>query len=86
MTLTAPARVATGIQARYNFNEGSGSAVSDTSGVGTPLNLTIGSTSSVTWVSGGLRVNTATAISSSSSATKIISAAQSSNAITSRPG
>ena len=82
VTLTAPARVASGIQARYNFNEGSGSTVADSSGVGSPLNLTIGSTSSVTWVSGGLKVNTATAISSSGNATKIISAAQSSNAIT----
>jgi hypothetical protein len=82
VTLTAPARVVNGLQARYNFNEGSGSAVSDSANVGLPLNLSIGSTSSVTWVSGGLRVNTATAISSSSSATKIISAAQSSNEIT----
>ena len=82
ITITAPARVATGLQARYDFNEGSGSTVSDTSGVGTPLNLTIASPSSVSWISGGLRVNTATAISSSGFASKIISAAQSGNAIT----
>jgi hypothetical protein len=50
--------------------------------VGTPLNLTIGSPSSVTWISGGLRVNTATAISSSGFASKIISAAQAGNEIT----
>jgi hypothetical protein len=36
----------------------------------------------VTWVSGGLRVNTATAISTSGFASKIISAAQASNEIT----
>ncbi|MFY9825093.1 MAG: Ig-like domain-containing protein, partial [Thermoanaerobaculia bacterium] len=82
VTITAPPRISTGIQARYNFNEGSGSTVNDTSGVGTPLNLTISSPSSVTWVSGGLKVNTATAISSSGFASKILSAAQSSNAIT----
>jgi len=82
VTITAPARIATGIQARYNFNEGSGSTVNDTSGVGTPLNLTISSPSSVSWISGGLKVNTATAISSSGFASKIISAAQSGNAIT----
>jgi hypothetical protein len=82
VTLTAPARVVNGLQARYNFNEGSGSAVSDSANVGLPLNLTIASTSSVTWVSGGLKVNTATAISSASNATKIISAAQASNEIT----
>ncbi|PYQ59813.1 MAG: hypothetical protein DMF53_18175, partial [Acidobacteria bacterium] len=56
VTITAPPRVTTGIQARYDFNEGSGSTVNDTSGVGTPLNLTIASPSSVTWISGGLRV------------------------------
>jgi len=82
VTITAPARISTGIQARYNFNEGSGSTVNDSSGVGTPLNLTISSPSSVSWISGGLKVNTATAISSSSLASKIISAAQTSNAFT----
>jgi len=82
VTLTAPGRVVNGLQARYNFNEGSGSTVSDSSGVGSALNLTIASTASVTWVSGGLKVNTATAISSASNATKIISAAQASNEIT----
>jgi hypothetical protein len=56
--------------------------VNDTSGVGTPLNLTIGSAASVAWVSGGLKVNTATAISSPGFASKIISSAQSSNEIT----
>ena len=82
VTVTAPPRITTGIQARYDFNEGSGSTVNDTSGVGTPLNLTIASPSSVTWISGGLRVNTATAISTSGVASKIISAAQAGNGIT----
>lgn len=82
VTVTAPPRITSGLQARYDFNEGSGSTVNDTSGVGTPLNLTIASPSSVSWISGGLRVNTATAISSPGSASKIISAAQSGNAIT----
>ncbi|HSS52695.1 MAG TPA: Ig-like domain-containing protein, partial [Thermoanaerobaculia bacterium] len=82
VTITAPPRIITGIQARFDFNEGSGSTVNDTSGVGTPLNLTISSPSSVSWISGGLKVNTATAISSSGIASKIISAAQSSNALT----
>jgi VCBS repeat-containing protein len=82
VNVTAPQRVATGIQARYNFNEGSGSTVSDSSGVGTPLNLTVASPTSVSWISGGLKVNTATSIASPGSATKIISAAQASNALT----
>jgi hypothetical protein len=80
--VTAPPRVAAGIQARYDFNEGSGSTVGDSSGVGTPLNLTIASPASVSWTSGGLTVNTATSIASPGSATKIISAAQTSNALT----
>jgi VCBS repeat-containing protein len=82
VTVAAPPRVATGIQARYDFNEGSGATVADTSGVGTPLSLTISSTSNVSWVSGGLTVNTATKISNSSQATKIITAAKASNAVT----
>ncbi|HEX6902960.1 MAG TPA: Ig-like domain-containing protein [Thermoanaerobaculia bacterium] len=82
VTLQAPARVTSGIQTRYDFNEGSGSTVNDTSGVGTPLNLTIGSTSSVTWLSGGLSVNTATAITNNNAATKIINAVRASNEIT----
>ena len=82
VNVTAPPRVATGIQARYDFNEGSGSTVNDTSGVGTPLNLTIASPASVSWTSGKLTVNTATSIASPGSATKIISAAQASNALT----
>ena len=82
VNVTAPPRVVTGIQARYDFNEGSGSTVSDTSGVGTPLNLTIASPASVIWTSGKLTVNTATSIASPGSATKIISAAQAGNALT----
>jgi len=82
VTITAPSRITAGLQARYDFNEGSGTTVSDTSGVGTPLNLTIASPSSVSWVSGGLSVNTATSIGSGGAASKIISAAQASNAIT----
>ena len=82
VNVTAPPRVATGIQARYDFNEGSGSTVGDSSGVGTPLNLTVASPASVSWISGGLRVNTATSIASPGSATKIISAAQAGNALT----
>jgi VCBS repeat-containing protein len=82
VTVAAAPRVATGIQARYNFNEGSGSTVADTSGVGTPLNLTINNTSNVSWVSGGLTVNTATRIENNSSATKIINAVKASNAVT----
>ncbi|MFY9826644.1 MAG: Ig-like domain-containing protein, partial [Thermoanaerobaculia bacterium] len=82
VTVTAPPRVATGIQARYDFNEGSGSIVHDNSGVGTPLNLTIDKPQLVSWVSGGLTVNTSTKIGNGNPATKIINAAKASNAVT----
>jgi VCBS repeat-containing protein len=82
VTLTAPPRVTTGLQVRYNFNKGSGSTVNDTSGVGTPLNLTISPTSAVTWLSGALSVNSATVISSAGAATKVIDAVRTSSAIT----
>jgi hypothetical protein len=80
--VTTPARVATGLQVRYDFNEGSGDTIQDTSGAGAPLNLTVKSTSAVHWLSGGLAVNSKTTIASADPATKIIDAAQSSNAIT----
>jgi hypothetical protein len=50
--------------------------------VGTPLNLTIGSASAVSWISGGLSINSATLIQSAGAATKVITASQSTNAIT----
>jgi hypothetical protein len=82
VTVNAPPRVTTNLQTLYGFNEGSGTAVTDTSGVGTPLNLTIGSAAAVTWIPGGLRVNSATLIQSAGAATKVITASQSTNAIT----
>ena len=62
LTVNAPPRVTTNLQVLYELEEGSGTTVTDTSGVGTPLNLTIGSASAVTWISGGLQVNSATLI------------------------
>ncbi len=82
VTLTAPPRVTTDLQVRYNFSEGSGSTVTDTSGVGTPLNLTISPTSAVSWLPGALSVNSTTIISSAGAATKVINAVRSSSAIT----
>ncbi len=82
VTVSAPQRVTTNLQVLYGFNEGSGTTVNDISGVGTPLNLTIGSAAAVSWVSGGLSVNSATLIQSAGAATKVISACQSTNAIT----
>jgi hypothetical protein len=82
VNVTAPQRVAAGIQARYDFNEGSGATIQDTSGVGTPLNLAIGKPAAVSWLSGGLAVNASATIESAGKATKIIDAVESSNSIT----
>jgi len=82
VTVTAPPRVTTGLQARYNFNEGSGSTVNDTSSVGTPLNLTIANPAAVSWLPGALSVNTSTMISSAGAAGKVINAVRTSNSVT----
>ncbi|MFL6195457.1 MAG: Ig-like domain-containing protein, partial [Thermoanaerobaculia bacterium] len=82
VTLTKPQRVATGIQARYDFNEGSGSTVTDTSGVGTPLNLTISNTANVSWLPGALSINAETILSNASAATKVNNAVKASNEVT----
>jgi VCBS repeat-containing protein len=82
VTLTRPGRVSSGIQAFYDFGEGSGSTVTDTSGVGTPLNLTISNTAAVTWLPGALSINADTLVASAGAATKVINAVKASNAVT----
>jgi hypothetical protein len=77
-----PGRVTSNLQVLYDFQEGAGSFVNDVSGVGTALRLTIANTANVTWVTGGLRVNSATTIQSATDATKVINAVTASNAIT----
>ncbi|MGK2854073.1 MAG: Ig-like domain-containing protein, partial [Microbacteriaceae bacterium] len=78
----APARVSGNIQVLYTFDEGSGTTVTDVSGVGTPLNLTIGSSSAVTWLPGALSIDTNTLVKSASNATKVINASKASNEVT----
>ncbi len=82
VTLTPPTRFTTDLQVRYDFDEGSGLAVNDTSGVGTPYNLSISAPGAVTWLTGALSVNSAVVISSLSAATKVTNAVRSSNAVT----
>ena len=74
VTPTAPSsntRITTGLTSLYEFNETYGNAVTDTSGVGTPLNLTIANPANTTRLPGALRINTATTISSAVAASKI---------------
>ena len=78
----ANGRVTSGLQALYDFDEGSGKVVHDVSGVGNPLDLKVKRTSQVRWAAGGLRITGTTAIASSGPATKLINAAKASDELT----
>ncbi len=77
----ASPRVTDSLLALYTFDEGGGSSVQDTSGVGAPLNLNIPDPSRVTWGAGTLRIDSTTLISSPGPASKIIDAVRASNAL-----
>jgi hypothetical protein len=67
----------------YDFREGTGQVVRDTSGVGTPLNLQVKDASTVQWLAGGgLRITGSALIASPGPATKLIEAVKRSKAIT----
>ncbi len=83
VTTTGRARSTDGLVVRYDFDEGSGNVISDTSGVGTPLDLTIGSTKRVTWLpSGALRIDAVAEIASPGPADKIVDAVTASGQLT----
>jgi hypothetical protein len=72
-----------GLQILYLFDEGSGSLVGDSSGVGTPADLTIADSSAVSWLpDGGLLVNDPTIIRSGASPTDMIDAVMESSEVT----
>ena len=76
-------RVTEGLVALYEFNGVTGATVvADTSGVGAPLDLTIGDPAQVAWGDGGLTINGPAAILSAGPATKIFDACTASNEIT----
>jgi hypothetical protein len=77
---SASGRINQGLQALYTFDEGSGTTVYDTSGVGTSLDLSVDS-GTVNWVSGGLAITSAALIKSAGPATKIIEACKITNEI-----
>jgi len=56
--------------------------VADTSGVGVPLNLTVGSPGNVSWTSGGLTLTGDVLISSVGAASKVIDAVKSTGEVT----
>jgi hypothetical protein len=75
-------RTTAGLVVLYEFLEGEGTVVTDTSNVSEPLNLSILS-GGPTWLSGGgLRLDKAAMIVSDGPATKVIDACVASNAVT----
>ncbi len=79
---SGPSRVSEGLVVLYEFGEGAGSVVGDSSGVGVPLDLSVADPGSVSWSSGGLSVDAATVISSGGPATKVADAVGASGELT----
>lgn len=86
MPFPAPApgqgRVNSGLVTLYEFNEGAGSTVTDSSGVGAPLDLNIADAGAVTWLPGALSVDSLTTITSGGPASKVNNALTSSGEVT----
>lgn len=66
----------------YEFDEGAGDVVRDTSGVGTPLDLSIPDATAVTWGEGYLEIVASTLLVSGVPATKVRDAAVASDEVT----
>jgi RHS repeat-associated protein len=75
-------RVTTGLVALYEFDDTTGTTVADTSGIGTPLNLTINTPAAVSWGTGTLDVTGDTLIATPGPASKINTAVTASGEIT----
>jgi len=75
-------RVHDGLQALYTFDEGQGAIVYDVSGNERPVNLFIGDPDAVSWLSGGLTVDSPTLISSQRPIIGLLDAVRESNAVT----
>jgi hypothetical protein len=75
-------RVTDGLIVLYTFDEGSGTTVTDVSGVGAPLNLTIDTPSAVAWHPGFIEVTNTVRIRSVAPAQKVFDKCTASNAIT----
>ncbi|MEM7800153.1 MAG: PQQ-dependent sugar dehydrogenase [Chloroflexota bacterium] len=83
ITVFASPRAGADLIAMYTFYEGVGNTVSDVSGNGEPLDLTIANGSAVRWgVDDTLTVTSGTTISSGAAATKINNACRSASGVT----
>jgi hypothetical protein len=74
-------RPPTGLQALYRFDEGGGTTVHDSSGVGGPLHLSAATTAGMSWSPNGLTLTQPTLIRSGAPATKLNAAVKASNEI-----
>ncbi len=83
ITVAAPgARVTNGVQALYTFGEGSGTAVRDTSGAGTAINLNITYAANTRWLpGGGLEIIRPTNITSGSAPARLYNSLMASDAV-----
>jgi dipeptidyl aminopeptidase/acylaminoacyl peptidase len=79
--LPSNGRVSNGLVALYLFDEGTGNTIYDHSGVSPALDLTIETTTAVSWVADGLSINNP-ALITSGSADRISQTCQTSNAVT----
>lgn len=75
-------RVPIGLLNYYEFNEGSGDMVTDTSGFGDPMDMMILDPANTAWGNGFLTINSPTQIFSPDAATKIFNAVTASEEIT----
>ncbi|WP_067460950.1 LamG domain-containing protein [Actinomadura macra] len=84
LNLTLAVRIGrppTGLQALYRFDEGGGTIVHDSSGVGEPLHLSAATSPGMSWSTNGLTLTKPTLIRSGAPATKLNAAAKASNEI-----
>jgi Concanavalin A-like lectin/glucanases superfamily len=79
---TESARAQAGLLALYDFDEGSGTVVRDSSGVSYALDLAIRDPERVTWTADGLRIDQPATLLSDRTARKVNDAAKVSNEIT----
>jgi hypothetical protein len=75
-------RATADLQAIWEFNEGLGPDIGDTSNIGNPCDLRVVSPGLTTWTPTGLRIDASTILRNDAPATKIIDACKLSNEIT----
>ncbi len=75
-------RITDGLQVLYDFQEGDGTVITDVSGVGTPINLTIHTPNSINWTTDGLEIINSPTINSITAPTRLIDACKLTNELT----